>query len=114
MKDFTYNIDDVINFLGGGLDKSIVMSLIEVFIQSVNDEFPKFQEAIEQNNLERIHKIGHKLKGSSANLGFEKFRSLCEILEKSAKQHTDCDYASVFNDLKNEKILIEDWYNSNK
>ena len=114
MGEFNYKIEDVVNFLGGGLDESIVMSLIELFVNSVNEEFNNFQQAIENNDLDAIHKIGHKLKGSSANLGFEKFRSLCEILEKNAKQHTDYDYKSVFENLKTEKALIEEWYNSTK
>lgn len=114
MSEFNYNVDKVVEFLGGGIDKAMVFSLIGIFVKSVEDEFPAFEIAVNNNDRPMIHKIGHKLKGSSANLGFESFRKLCEDLEQHARHDKDFDYAGTFAKLIEEKKLIENWYNSEK
>ena len=114
MSELKYDIKKVVEFLGGGIDETIVASLIGIFVSSVNDEFPAFAEAVAADDRPAIHKIGHKLKGSSANLGFESFRKLCEDLEQHARHDKDFDYAGTFEKLVKEKELIENWYNAEK
>lgn len=79
MNELKYDIKKQWSFRGG-IDETIIASLIGIFVSSVNDEFPAFAEAVAADDRSAIHKIGHKLKGSSANLGFEYFRKLCEDL----------------------------------
>ncbi len=110
MSELNYDIKKVVEFLGGGIDETIVASLIGIFISSINDEFPAFAEAIATDDKPTIHKIGHKLKGSSANLGFETFRKLCEDLEQHAKNNLDFDYSTTFEKLGVEKQAIENWF----
>lgn len=114
MSEFNYNVDKVVEFLGGGIDKVIVFNLIGIFVKSVESDFPAFEEAVNSNDRQQIHKIGHKLKGSSANLGFETFRKLCEELEQHARHNKDFDYKGTFEKLVEEKKLIENWYDSEK
>ncbi len=114
MGEFKYNIKEVVDFLGGGLDEAIVFNLITVFIKSINDELPVLGKAVEENDRPMIHKVGHKLKGSSANLGFERFRKLCEDLEQHARHDLDFNYEASFKLLLNEKDEIINWYNSEK
>lgn len=114
MSELEYDIKKVVEFLGGGIDETIVASLIGIFVTSVNDEFPAFAEAVVSDDRPAIHKIGHKLKGSSANLGFESFRKLCEDLEQHARNNLDFDYKTTFEQLGVEKKKIEDWYSSVK
>lgn len=114
MSELKYDIKKVVEFLGGGIDETIVASLIGIFVSSVNDEFPAFAEAIAADDKPSIHKIGHKLKGSSANLGFESFRKICEDLEQHARNNLDFDYKTAFEKLGTEKKAIEDWFSSVK
>ena len=114
MSEFTYDVKKVVEFLGGGIDESIVFNLIGIFVKSVEDEFPALEAAVNSNDRAQIHKVGHKLKGSSANLGFEAFRKLCEDLEQHARHDQDFDYTGTFAKLIKEKELIENWYNSEK
>lgn len=114
MSEFNYDVKKVVEFLGGGIDESIVFNLIGIFVQSVEDEFPAFEKAINENDKPQIHKVGHKLKGSSANLGFESFRKLCEDLEQNARYDREFDYKGTFEKLIKEKELIENWYNREK
>ncbi len=114
MDKFDYNIRNIVEFLGGGINDALVFNLIGVFVKSLNDEMPVLSEAVINLDKPRIHKIGHKLKGSSANLGFERFRKLCEELEQHARHDLDFDYAGVFSYLQEEKTAIENWYNSEK
>ena len=106
MSELKYDIKKVVEFLGGGIDATIV--------SSVNDEFPAFAEAVAADDRPAIHKIGHKLKGSSANLGFESFRKLCEDLEQHARNDLDFDYKATFEKLGTEKQAIEEWFASVK
>ena len=114
MSELKYDIKKVVEFLGGGIDETIVASLIGIFVSSVNDEFPAFAEAVAADDRPTIHKIGHKLKGSSANLGFESFRKLCEDLEQHARNDLDFDYKATFEKLGTEKQAIEEWFASVK
>lgn len=114
MSEFNYDIKQVVDFLGGGIDENIVFNLIGVFVKSVNDEMPLLKEAVDQLNKPQIHKVGHKLKGSSANLGFESFRKLCESLEQNARHDFEYDYAGTLAKLLVEKESIEKWYESEK
>ena len=114
MNELKYDIKKIVEFLGGGIDETIIASLIGIFVSSVNDEFPAFAEAVAAHPRSAIHKIGHKLKGSSANLGFEYFRKLCEDLEQHARNDLDFDYKAAFEQLGTEKQSIEEWFDSVK
>ncbi len=114
MDKLDYDVKKVVEFLGGGIDESIVFNLIGIFVKSVEDEFPALEAAVSKDDRPQIHKVGHKLKGSSANLGFESFRKLCEDLEQHARHDKDFDYAGTFEKLVKEKELIENWYNAEK
>lgn len=114
MSKLKYDIKNVVEFLGEGIDETIVASLIEMFVSSFNNEFSAFAEAVASEDRPAIHKIGHKLKGSSANLGFEDFRKLCEDLEQHARNDLDFDYRSTFEKLCIERQAIEEWFNSVK
>lgn len=114
MSDFSYDVKKVVEFLGGGIDETIVFSLIGIFVKSIADEFPALEAAVNSVDKEQIHKVGHKLKGSSASLGFESFRKLCEDLEQNARNDRDFDYKGTFSKLIEEKDLIESWYNQEK
>ncbi len=114
MSELKYDIKKVVEFLGGGIDETIVASLIGIFVSSINDEFPVFAEAVTANDRSVIYKIGHKLKGSSANLGFESFRKICEDLEQHARNDLDFDYKAAFEKLGIEKQSIEEWFSSVK
>ncbi len=114
MDDEQYSIQKVIKFLGGGIDEATIAMLVSVFVSSVNSDFPALIEAINNDDKNNIHKIGHKFKGSSANLGFETFRKLCEDLEQHARNNLDFDYKNTFEKLVVEKDSIESWFNSIK
>lgn len=109
-----YDINNVVEFLGGEIEEEVVASLVGMFVSSINEEFPLFAEAVVSDNRPTIHSIGHKLKGSSASLGFEDFRKLCEDLEQHARKDLDFDYKSTFNKLCSEKQAIVEWFNSIK
>lgn len=106
----SYDIQAIADFLGGGITVEIAKMLVGTFVGSINEEVPLLQKAVEERDLLNIHKVGHKLKGSSANLGFEEFRSLCEALEQHARNNLEFDYKGTFTKLLEEKGNIEAWY----
>lgn len=112
MSSFSYNLQSIADLIGGGITLDIASMLVGTFVGSINEEVPLLQAAVENGDLPSIHKVGHKLKGSSANLGFEEFRSLCEALEQHARNNLDFDYKTTFSKLLEEKAKIEAWYNS--
>ena len=57
MNELKYDIKKIVEFLGGGIDETIIASLIGIFVSSVNDEFPAFAEAVAADDRSAIHKI---------------------------------------------------------
>lgn len=108
----TYDIRKVAELVGIDMDsmRMLVGMLAETLENSVNE----IGNDIAAMDYKAIHDHGHKLKGSAANLGFERLAECCRIIEQSAKVGADIDYNSAFNDIKSESMNIIAWYKSGK
>jgi len=87
------------------LNKEVVKKLVDVYFDSVKDDLKSLKEAIEKNSFEDIHKISHKISGSSINLKMKDIASLAQEIEKNAINKINIDYKEKFEKLKN---LIEE------
>ncbi|MCX6076555.1 MAG: Hpt domain-containing protein [Campylobacterales bacterium] len=104
-----YNIDvqkiaDELEF-----DLEDIEMLLEVFLESAKDSLSALKEAIDKDDLERIFKFAHAIKGSAANLTLMKISNLANEIEQDARERKAVDYVQKFENLKKsiENIQIE-------
>ncbi|MBW1730093.1 MAG: Hpt domain-containing protein [Deltaproteobacteria bacterium] len=71
-----------------GLDKEDYLELIELLIESGNQDLANLRQALAQNDPETAAKAAHSLKGAAANLGLTELSELAKEAELQAKQGT--------------------------
>ncbi|MCR4408183.1 MAG: Hpt domain-containing protein, partial [Anaerolineae bacterium] len=60
--------------------------LITLFLEETHDLLAKLREAVVQGDAERLRRVAHTLKGSSATLGAMTLSDLCKELEIMGRQ----------------------------
>ncbi len=72
----------------GSGEENILVSLIEIFLQSSPAVLAEVRAAYEDRNGARLARAAHLLKGSCSNFGASRLREACEKLEM-AEEHPD-------------------------
>lgn len=54
--------------------------LLEFFTQ-LNNKVPEFDSYLQENDYDKVGKLGHFLKGSSAGVGAAKIREICDDIQ---------------------------------
>ena len=88
-------------------DEEIVSMIIKSFIKFIPQNFNELQEALEKKNAEAIERIGHTIKGASANVSAETMREVALQIEKCGKAGDAAGAAGLFEDLKKELKRFE-------
>lgn len=96
-----FNID--LNKIALELDFDLedVEMLMDVFLETANENLNKMEIAIENNNLDDIYKSAHSIKGSSGTLTLNNIYEISAFIEDSARSSIKIDYKSKFIELKN-------------
>jgi PAS domain S-box-containing protein len=75
-----YDISKLENMVNG--DSDFLNTMIEIFIQMINESIPKFEEAFSQDNFDSIRKLAHKIKPSVDQMGVESIMNNIKTVEK--------------------------------
>lgn len=62
--------------------------MIKSFLEQAESTFDEMEEAIEDDDLERLAALGHYLKGSAATLGLIKVEHYCELIQAYGSKRT--------------------------
>ena len=100
-----FNKKDMLDRLDN--DEEIVSMIIKSFIKFIPQNFNELQEALEKKNTEAIDRIGHSIKGASANVSAEAMREVALQIEKCGKAGDAAGAAGLFEDLKKELKRFE-------
>ena len=103
-------IENVLERLGG--DEELLAEVVELFIDEVPDILCSLEEAIKNGDWENARKLAHTLKGSSSNIGAERFASLALELEKTSKDQDSSRAVEAFQLLKDEFSAVEEFVNN--
>lgn len=68
------------------LEDEQILQLLELFYSKTTEALMELKKGIEIRDFERIGRISHTIKGSSANFRFEEFSRLAALIEESALQ----------------------------
>lgn len=98
------NID--LNKIAEELDFDLedVEMLMNLFLETSNENLNKMEIAIENNNLDDIYRLAHSIKGSAGTITLNNIYELSAFIENNARNSIQIDYKSKFIELKN---LIE-------
>ena len=91
-------IDSLIE-LGGGDDASLLLELIDLFLDDAGMRMRLIAEAGPTGDLETIEKMAHALKSASANIGALPFSSTCRALEANARDGHSQVVSELVSDL---------------
>ena len=78
------DLSSVMERIGG--DESFLKELLNLYIEDFSEKFEELKEAIDQQNFETIQKLGHTLKGSSANLSLPSLQEAFFEMEKAGRE----------------------------
>ncbi|MDH5778606.1 MAG: response regulator, partial [Gammaproteobacteria bacterium] len=83
-----------------------VNSVFDAFLQSLSEHMPALAKAVEAEDLEQIATISHTLKGSSANIGANKFSSVSKAVLELARAKKIDGINELHHDLIEESAKI--------
>ncbi|GMM50759.1 Ypd1 protein [Starmerella bacillaris] len=84
-------------------------SIVENYFEQAESTFTDMDAALDQQDYDKLMRLGHFLKGSSASLGLVKVQATCEDI-----QHVDVTYESphvLLARLREEYIEAHRWLN---
>lgn len=70
-----------------GLDEDEFLEIVEIFIDTADEDIQKLEAANIENNCEAASEAAHSLKGSAGNLGFEELSEISAQVEKGARNN---------------------------
>ncbi|UNI16147.1 Phosphorelay intermediate protein [Purpureocillium takamizusanense] len=70
-------------------DHDFSSSIVFGFFEQAQETFKSMDEALEEEELEKLSQLGHFLKGSSATLGLVKVRDGCEKIQRYGKNENE-------------------------
>ena len=100
------NID--LNEIAQELDFELedVEMLFEAFLENAYEMLDSLENAIAKNDMEGVFRSAHSIKGSAANLIFDKLSELAKEIELDARQGLDKDYLASYKILRDEIIKL--------
>lgn len=90
------NMPTLTNLADG--DVEFANSLFDIYISSTNEEIIKYEDALKNNDSEKLAQIAHKVKPSLLTFEFEKARLMAEKIEALSQDQL------VLNSFKNELV----------
>ncbi|MEA3384353.1 MAG: Hpt domain-containing protein [Campylobacterota bacterium] len=95
-----YNLDlqSIANELDFDLED--VEMLLEVFIESASEILEELNNAIQENDLNKIYQCAHAIKGSSSNLTLMEIANIAKEMEDQSKTGNNIDYSELYSKLK--------------
>ncbi|KAI0513208.1 hpt domain-containing protein [Xylaria bambusicola] len=67
-------------------DREFSRSIVFGFFEQAQETFEKMDEALANEDLEELYRLGHFLKGSSATVGLTKVKDSCEKIQRYGKK----------------------------
>lgn len=94
-----FNKSELVDRFGG--DESIVSVIIPAFLEDTEKLLLQLNSAIESDNFKEIGRLGHSMKGASANVGCESFMALAYSVELAGKESDDSQLSTLVPLLNN-------------
>lgn len=71
------------------MNYSVSSEVLGLFIQATEENILSLEEAVSEQNYDKLKKIAHKIKGASLNVGANKIAGLAKLLESASRYSRD-------------------------
>ena len=92
-----------------GLPPMLIGKLIEKFIETVDSNFEDIKSAVASKDSEAIRNTAHKVKGSSANLRFNRLADLLKTVEVNGKNGLTEGYEDLLEETLKEINVVKEF-----
>jgi len=93
----------VSNVLG---DESLFADILVMFYQDHGEDHNNIQQAIDENDQQKIKHLVHTIKGVSCSIGAMDLFELCKTLDVAVSENNSTHYQELFSPLKAELIKV--------
>jgi diguanylate cyclase (GGDEF)-like protein len=93
----------VSNVLG---DESLFADILVMFYQDHGEDHNNIQQAIDENDQQKIKHLVHTIKGVSCSIGAMDLFDLCKTLDVAVSENNSTHYQELFSPLKAELIKV--------
>jgi len=83
-----------------GFDEDDVLMLLELFLESSQVSLAQIEDAIEQNDFQKVYTESHSIKGSAANLMLADIVEISKELEVASKKEQKMKILSFYKKLE--------------
>ncbi len=83
-------------------DQELLDDLIDAFVNKLPDRIAQLADEFARGDLKAASMSAHSLKGSAANLGAKRMRSICATLDMMARNRAVENVASILDELRAE------------
>jgi HPt (histidine-containing phosphotransfer) domain-containing protein len=105
MLEIDMDADGTIMRFGG--NEELLIRFIKKFLE--DPTFVQVQNAVKQKNYEDMECAAHTLKGTSANLGFDRLSSLCNLMVQKLRAGERGSVSEIFIQIEQEYSKIISW-----
>lgn len=92
------------NVLG---DESLFADILVMFHQDHGEDHNKIQQAIDDNDQQKIKHLVHTIKGVSCSIGAMDLFEFCKALDIAVSENNSAQYQALFSPLKTELLKVK-------
>ncbi len=109
--NLTINYQEVLERVGG--DASFLEELLKMYIDDYNEKSRLIKDAIHRQDFVAVQKLGHSLKGSSANLSLASLQKASLALELAGRDENLVQAQKALACLETEFAKLKDYLQQN-
>jgi HPt (histidine-containing phosphotransfer) domain-containing protein len=95
----------MVNSVSGG-DEAFIKKMIELFVETVPPSLVELQDAVEQQQWDKVSKVAHKLKSTIDSMGISSLKDEIRTIEANGKQQQNVDVIPVLVQKVNEVVNV--------
>jgi len=111
MEALVIDYEEALDRLGG--DEEFLAELLFELHNQIRESLSDIRMKLVEKDFEAIARMGHGLKGASANLDAKSINELCRQLEQSAKKESEEEVKILLEKIERENSRLKDYLNNN-
>ena len=89
-----------------GLDDALLSELLALFAAGLPEMIAQLKSALCEQDMTRIRRLAHKLRGEASTFGFDAFTRYLQALEESARDEAQLDSAALTTELEQQSDAL--------
>jgi len=89
-----------------GLDDALLSELLALFASGLPELLAQLKSAIHEQDMARIRRLAHKLRGEASTFGFDSFTRFLQSLEEAAREEAQLESALLIADLEQQSDAL--------